>query len=135
MADFKGGDLSALKTILVFFKTKLYTAKKRFRIGPGFLLAPYKSPPFDVSLHHHRFLMMQGDSIFLFFFIDSCSGLSVVSVICISIQHCIMLYIDIYIRFIVFVCVSLFSLKDYVYIDTDIRYLPLVFTIFLLLCL
>ena len=30
--------------------------------------APFKSPLVDVSLHRHRFLMMQGDSLFVFSF-------------------------------------------------------------------
>ena len=65
----------------------------------------------------------------MFFCFDSCSGLYVISVICICIQHSILLCIDISIRYILCICVSLVSLIDYVYIDTAIRYLPLVFPV------
>ena len=64
-------------------------------------------------------------------------GLSIICVICICIHHCILLCIDIYIRFILFICVSLVSIIDYIYIDAAVRYLPLVFPIlspFLCLC-
>ena len=40
-----------------------------------------------------------------------------------------MLCIDIYILFIVFMCLSLVSLVDYLHIDIDIRYLPLMFPV------
>ena len=62
------------------------------------------------------------------------SGLSVISAICLCIKYFIMLYINIYICYIVCICVLLFSLIYYVYIDTAIRYMPLVFTVFFHLC-
>ena len=93
------------------------------------LAGAFKSPLFDVRLHCYRFLMMQSNFTFHFFRFGSCLGLFLIYVICICIQHCIILYIDINIFYIVLICVSLASIIDYVYIDTYIWYLPLVFPV------
>ena len=66
---------------------------------------------------------------FYFTFFLSCLVLSLMSVICICIQHCILLCIYIHIYCIAFMCVLLVTLIDYVYIDTAIRYLPLAFPV------
>ena len=77
--------------------------------------------------------MMQGNFTSRFFCFDSCLVLYVISLICICIQYFIMLCIYMYILYIVFVFVSLVYLMDYVYTDTAIRYLPLVFPVLLFL--
>ena len=56
-------------------------------------------------------------------------GLALLSVICICMQHCILLCIDIFISYIVFICISLVSVIDDLYINTAIRYLLLVFPV------
>ena len=73
--------------------------------------------------------MMQGNFDLSFLSFDSCLGLYVIYAIFICIQHYILLYSFIYIRYILFKCVSIFSLIDYVYVDTAIRYMPSVFPV------